>query len=127
MAARPDPKLYQLMADRVTDYAIFLLDTGGNIISWNAGALAIKQYSASEVIGRHFSIFYTGEDLARGWPAHELERAKTEGRFEDEGWRVRKDGAKFWANVIITAVRNASGQLVGFSKITRDLTERRGH
>jgi PAS domain S-box-containing protein len=125
MTARPDPQLYQLMADRVTDYAIFLLDPGGNIMSWNAGAAVIKQYSAAEVIGRHFSIFYTAEDTARDWPAHELELAAREGRFEDEGWRVRKDGSRFWANVVITALRDDDGQLLAYSKITRDLSERK--
>jgi PAS domain S-box-containing protein len=120
-----DPKLFQLMADRVTDYAIFLLDPQGNILSWNAGAAAIKQYNASEIIGRHFSIFYTSADIDRKWPEFELKRATTEGRFEDEGWRVRKDGSRFWANVIITALRDDQGTLLAFSKITRDLSERK--
>jgi PAS domain S-box-containing protein len=120
-----DSKLYQLMADRVTDYAIFLLDPRGNILSWNAGAAAIKQYHASEIIGRHFSIFYTPADIERKWPDFELERATMEGRFEDEGWRVRKDGSRFWANVVITALRDDNGTLLAFSKITRDLSERK--
>ena len=127
MSAHPDPKLYQLMADRVQDYAIFLLDTDGNIMSWNAGAANIKQYSAAEIIGRHFSIFYTPADIARNWPAFELKRAMTEGHFEDEGWRVKKDGSRFWANVIITALRDDNGTLLAYSKITRDLTERKKH
>ncbi|HEY4374874.1 MAG TPA: PAS domain S-box protein [Burkholderiales bacterium] len=125
MAQMPDPKLYQLMVDQVRDYAIFLLDAEGRIVSWNAGAASIKQYTAAEVMGRHFSIFYTPADIERDWPAQELRRATTEGRFEDEGWRLRKDGSRFWANVIITALRGEDGQLLGFSKITRDLSERR--
>jgi PAS domain S-box-containing protein len=125
MTAIPDPKLYELMTSRVVDYAIFLLDPEGNIMSWNAGAAIIKQYTAEEIIGRHFSIFYTPGDIERNWPAIELKRAKTEGRFEDSGWRVRKDGSRFWANVIITALRDDNGNLVAFSKITRDLTQRK--
>ena len=117
--------MFQLLAERVQDYAIFLLDTDGRILSWNAGAQIIKQYRPSEIIGQHFSIFYTPADIARDWPAYELQRARIEGRFEDEGWRVRKDGSRFWANVIITALRNEEGTLLAFSKITRDLTERK--
>src|SRR5712671_2428295 len=113
------------MAERATDYAIFLLDTGGHVISWNPGAERIKQYAAQEIIGQHFSVFYTAEDRARQWPQAELERALREGRLEDEGWRVRKDGSRFWANVVITALRDDDGKLLAFSKITRDLTERR--
>jgi PAS domain S-box-containing protein len=125
MTVAIDPRLYQLMADQVQDYAIFLLDVTGKIVSWNAGAATIKQYSAAEVIGRHFSVFYTPSDVERGWPDFELNRAKTEGRFEDEGWRVRKDGSRFWANVVITALRDHDGTLLAFSKITRDLTARK--
>jgi len=120
-----DPRMFQLLAERVRDYAIFLLDVDGRILSWNAGAQIIKQYRPREIIGQHFSIFYTPADIARDWPAFELQRARVEGRFEDEGWRVRKDGSRFWANVIITALRNEEGTLLAFSKITRDLTERR--
>ncbi len=116
-------RLFRLMVDRVQDYAIFVLDRDGHIRSWNAGAALIKGYSADEIIGRHFSTFYTPDDIARHWPEHELKLATTEGRFEDSGWRVRKDGTRFWANVIITALRDEKGQLLGFSKITRDLTE----
>src|ERR1700716_41112 len=123
--APPDPALFQLMASRVQDYAIFLLDTTGRITSWNAGAMRIKQYLPHEIIGRHFSIFYTPEDIARDWPAAELKRATMDGRYEDEGWRVRKDGSRFWANVVITALRDDQGRLLAFSKITRDLTDRR--
>ena len=129
MAAKPrpldDPKLFQLMAESVRDYAIFLLDPQGNIQSWNPGAERIKQYKAEEIIGRHFSTFYTPQDIARDWPATELKRATMEGRFEDEGWRVRKDGSRFWAHVVITALRDPKGKLLAFSKITRDLSDRR--
>src|SRR6185436_10195281 len=129
MAAKPrpldDPKLFQLMAESVRDYAIFLLDPQGNIQSWNPGAERIKQYKADEIIGRHFSTFYTPQDIARDWPATELKRATMEGRFEDEGWRVRKDGSRFWAHVVITALRDPGGKLLAFSKITRDLSDRR--
>jgi PAS domain S-box-containing protein len=109
----------------VRDYAIFLLDAQGNVRSWNAGAERIKGYRADEIIGRHFSTFYPKEAIDSGFPAHELTVAGKAGRFEDEGWRLRKDGSRFWANVVITALRNESGQVQGFLKITRDLTERR--
>jgi PAS domain S-box-containing protein len=122
---RPDPALFELMANSVTDYAIFLLDSRGHIASWNPGAVKIKGYTADEVVGRHFSTFYTAEDIAREWPDYELRQAVANGRFEDEGWRVRKDGTRFWANVIITALKDESGELLAFSKITRDLSERR--
>jgi PAS domain S-box-containing protein len=125
MLSSLDPRMFQLLADRVQDYAIFLLDLDGRIMSWNAGAERIKQYHASEIKGQHFSIFYTPADIARDWPAFELNRARREGRFEDEGWRVRKDGSRFWANVVITALRDDDGTLLAFSKITRDLTERK--
>jgi len=125
MAAAPSSDLFRLMAERVQDYAIFLLDPGGHIMSWNPGAEIIKQYTPAEIIGKHFSIFYTQSDIDRQWPAQELKRAMMEGRFEDEGWRVRKDGSRFWANVVITALRDDRGQLLAFSKITRDLTERK--
>ena len=119
--------LFRRLVDGVLDYAIFLLSPRGTIVSWNAGARRIKGYEASEAIGRHFSIFYTPEALATGWPDEELRRAAEDGRFEDEGWRVRKDGTRFWANVIITRISGADGRLLGFSKVTRDLTERREH
>jgi len=125
MTAIPKPELYKLMADRVLDYAIFLLDLEGKVCSWNAGAEAIKQYSAREIMGRHFSVFYTPADIARDWPNQELQRAMMEGRFEDEGWRVKKDGSRFWANVVITALRDDRGVLQAYSKITRDLTQRK--
>lgn len=120
-----DADLYRLLVHTVMDYGIFLLDPAGYVASWNDGARRIKGYSADEIIGRHFSTFYPPEDIASGKPAMELEVAEREGRFEDEGWRVRKDGSLFWANVVITALRNDSRELVGFAKVTRDLTERR--
>jgi PAS domain S-box-containing protein len=129
--ARPDPPIdaamFARMVAQVRDYALFVLDPAGRILSWNAGAQRIKGYAPEEIIGRHFSVFYTPEAVARRWPAEELRLATREGRFEDEGWRVRKDGSRFWANVVITALRDDDGGLLGFSKITRDLTERKLH
>ncbi|HZI43077.1 MAG TPA: PAS domain-containing sensor histidine kinase [Gemmatimonadaceae bacterium] len=119
------PALYGLLVESVVDYAIFALDTGGHVLSWNAGAVRMKGYTPDEIIGKHFSIFYPDEDVARGKTTWELEVAARDGRFEDEGWRVRKDGTRFWANVVITALRTPDGELVGFAKITRDLSERR--
>jgi len=118
-------RIYQLMVEAVRDYAIFMLDPNGYVASWNTGAERIKGYSAAEIIGQHFSVFYPQEAVETGHPQHELEIAVAEGRFEEEGWRVKKDGGKFWANVVITAVRDETGALVGFAKVTRDLTERR--
>lgn len=118
-------RIYQLMVDSVKDYAIFMLDPAGYIASWNQGAKRIKGYEADEIIGRHFSVFYTEDAVAINHPQHELEIAAKVGRFEEEGWRVRKDGSMFWANVVITAVRDEDGTLIGFAKVTRDLTERR--
>jgi PAS domain S-box-containing protein len=118
-------RVYQLMVESVRDYAIFMLDPAGYIASWNRGAERIKGYTANEIIGRHFSVFYPRADIDAGKPAHELEVAAAVGRFEDEGIRVRKDGTVFWANVIITAVRDTDKSLIGFVKVTRDLTERR--
>ncbi len=116
---------YKLLVEQVKDYAIFMLDEGGHVISWNEGARSIKGYSAEEIIGRHFSSFYPQEDIDNGKPEMELRVVREVGKFEDEGWRVRKDGTRFWANVIITAVYSEQKQLIGFSKVTRDLTERR--
>ena len=113
------------MVESAKDYAIFMLDPQGHVATWNAGAERIKGYAADEIIGQHFSTFYPQEALDRGWPAHELKVAAAEGRFEDEGWRVRKDGSQFWANVVITALKDERGDLLGFSKITRDLTARK--
>ena len=120
-----DPLLYQRMIEQARDYALFIIDPSGRIMSWNLGAERLKGYAPEEIIGRHFSIFYTREALEGGWPAHELQVATVEGRFEDEGWRVRKDGSRFWANVVISALRDDDGKLLGFSKIVRDLTDRR--
>jgi PAS domain S-box-containing protein len=117
-------ELYRLLIERVTDYAIFALDAGGHIVSWNPGAQRLKGYQAHEIIGKHFSSFYPEEDKRAGKPEWELEVAEDVGRVEDEGWRIRKDGTRFWANVVITALRDDDGRLVGFAKITRDLTER---
>jgi len=117
--------LYRLLVESVDDYAIFALDRNGYILSWNAGAQRFKGYTADEAIGKHFSIFYPQERVEEGFPEFELREAARVGRFEDEGWRIRKDGSRFWANVVITALYNPKGQLVGFGKVTRDLTERR--
>jgi len=115
---------FELLVDSVTDYALFMLDTSGHIKSWNSGAQRIKGYLASDIVGKDFSCFYTPEDRAAGVPQRGLATAAREGRFETEGWRVRKDGTRFWANVIIDAIRDR-GRLVGFAKVTRDITERR--
>src|SRR5687767_2613871 len=122
-----DPALYKILVQQARDYAVFLLDKEGRVMSWNLGAHRLKGYAAEEIIGRHFSTFYTREAVDSRWPQHELTVATSEGRFEDEGWRVRKDGSRFWANVVITALRDENGQLLGFSKITRDLTDRKLH
>ena len=122
-----DAALIALAVQQTRDYALFVLDPSGNVVTWNSGAQQIKGYRPEEIIGQHFSKFYTRESVDSGWPAHELKVATAEGRFEDEGWRVRKDGSRFWANVVITAIRDANGKLVGFSKVTRDLSERRKH
>jgi PAS domain S-box-containing protein len=122
---RDNPEAFRLLVEAVEDYAIFLLDDAGKVVSWNRGAQRIKRYAAHEIIGRHFSVFYLPEAIATGWPDKELTLAAREGRFEDEGWRVRKDGTTFWANVVITALRDPSGALTGYAKVTRDLTERR--
>jgi PAS domain S-box-containing protein len=116
---------YRRLVTSVRDYAIFMLDPAGHILSWNAGAQRLKGYTPEEIIGRHFSVFYSAEDRARDHPAHELEVAVREGRYEEEGWRLRKDGSRFWANVTITAIRDEEGALAGFAKVTRDLTERK--
>jgi len=116
---------FRLLVESVQDYAIFMLEVDGTVASWNNGAQRLKGWRADEIIGRSFTLFYTPEAVATGWPAEELVRAAESGRFEDEGWRVRKDGSRFWANVVITALRDQSGELRGFAKVTRDLTERR--
>ena len=116
---------YRSLVEQVTDYGIFMLDEKGRIISWNEGAKKIKGYTYEEVVGKYFSIFYPEEDIINGKPAYELKHAIAEGKYEEEGWRIRKDGSLFWANVVITAVYNTKGTLIGFSKVTRDLTERK--
>ena len=116
---------FRLLVEGVKDYAIFSLDSTGHVATWNAGAQRIKGYAADEIIGQHFSAFYPQEAIDRGWPEEELRRAAADGRIEDEGWRLRKDGSRFWANVVITALRDDTGALKGFAKVTRDLTEHR--
>jgi PAS domain S-box-containing protein len=114
----------RMMVGDVRDYAILMLDTQGKVATWNAGAERFKGYKADEIIGQHFSVFYVPDDVAAGKPARELEVAAADGRLEDEGWRVRKDGTRFWANVVITALRDSDGVLCGYGKITRDLSDR---
>jgi PAS domain S-box-containing protein len=124
-ALRHSEERFRLLVQSVRDYAILMLDAEGKIASWNEGAQQIKGYSADEILGRSFTLFYPPEAIADGFPQRELDVAARDGRFEDEGWRVRKDGSRFWANVVITALRNSDGRLVGFAKVTRDLTARR--
>ncbi|MDB5034681.1 MAG: hypothetical protein JWQ98_1922 [Chlorobi bacterium] len=124
---RNSEERFRLLVEGMKDYAIFMLDPEGYITTWNAGAQRIKGYTAAEAIGRHFSIFYPPQKIEEKWPQQELELARQEGRFEDEGWRLRKDGTRFWANVIITTLYNEQNELLGYSKITRDLTERKEH
>jgi PAS domain S-box-containing protein len=116
---------YRLLVDAVVDYAIYMLDPRGRVSSWNSGARRLKGYAAPEIIGEHFSRFYTEEDRASGLPQRGLASAEREGRFENEGWRVRQDGTRFWASVVIDAIRDDDGTLLGFAKVTRDVTERR--
>ena len=123
--ARHEAEQLRLLVEQTVDYAIFMLNPAGNIVTWNSGAARLKGYSAEEIIGQHFSKFYPQEAIDRAWPQHELTVAETAGRFEDEGWRIRKDGSQFWANVVITALRDQGGRLIGYSKITRDMTDRR--
>jgi PAS domain S-box-containing protein len=124
-ALRQSEERFRLLVEGVRDYAIFMLDATGHILSWNSGAQLIKGYAPHEIIGRHFSIFYPPEDIRDGKPEWELRIAEAEGRYEEEGWRLRKDGSRFWANVLITALFNAHGKLQGFGKVTRDMTERK--
>jgi PAS domain S-box-containing protein len=124
-ALRESEERFRLLVQSVQDYGIFMLDPQGRISSWNAGAERIKGYTAGEIIGRHFSAFYPPEDVAAGKPRRELEIAAEQGRLEDEGWRLRKDGTRFWANVVITALFDEQRRLRGFGKVTRDMTERR--
>ena len=116
---------FRLLVEHVQDYAIFMLGPQGHVLSWNVGAQKAKGYRADEIIGRHFSVFYPPEAIASGWPERELEIAVRDGRIEDEGWRLRKDGTRFWASVVITALYDQTGEHRGFAKVTRDLTDRR--
>ena len=123
-ALRQSEERFRLLVEAVQDYAIFMLDPDGKVSSWNAGAERIKGYKPHEILGKHFACFYPEEEVRNGKPHWELVIAAKEGRFEDEGWRVRKDGSTFWANVIITALRDPAGKLLGFAKVTRDISER---
>jgi len=123
--SREKDEQIHLLVDGVKDYAIFMLDPGGRVASWNQGAERIKGYSAHEIVGHHFSRFYPPEDVQNGKPERELQTAIAEGRYEEEGWRIRKDGSKFWGHVVITALRDGTGKLRGFSKITQDVTEQK--
>jgi len=118
-------ELFRLLVESVGDYAIFVLDPEGRVLTWNEGAKALKGYSREEIVGQHFSKFYPPEAVQSGWPTRELTLAAKEGRFSDEGWRVKKDGSSFWASVTITALRDPNGQLSGFAKVTQDLSERK--
>ena len=118
---------FVFLVDGVVDYAIFLLDPDGNVLTWNTDAQRIKGYQPHEIIGEHFSRFYPPEALARGLPDHEPVTARADGRFEDEGWRLRKDGSRFWGNVTFTALFDTDRKLSGFAKVTRDLTQRKAH
>ena len=120
---RRSEERFRLLVEGVAEYAIFMLDPNGQVATWNSGAERIKGYTASEIIGQHFSIFYPDEAKESGWPEHELQVAAEKGSFVDTGWRLRKDGTTFWANVTITALRDDTGQLLGYAKLTRDLTE----
>jgi PAS domain S-box-containing protein len=122
---RQSDEIFRLLVESVQDYAIFLLSPKGRILTWNTGAQRIKGYAAHEIIGQHFSRFHSREAVEGGWPDRELEIAERQGRFSDEGWRVRKDGTTFWASVVITALKGSDQELRGFSKVTRDLSERR--
>jgi PAS domain S-box-containing protein len=124
-ALRRSQELFRLLVESVTDYAIFMIDADGFVATWNAGAQRIKGYAAEEIIGKHFSVFYPEEDRNALEPQRALNTALRDGRFEKEGFRLRKDGTRFWANVVIDPVRNEQGELIGFTKITRDITERR--
>ena len=124
-ALRESEERFRLLVNNVRDYAILMLDPAGRVASWNQGAERIKGYKADEIVGRHFSCFYPPEEVKKGKPEHELQTALTAGRYEEEGWRIRKDGSRFWADVIITALTDATGKLRGFSKVTRDITERK--
>jgi PAS domain S-box-containing protein len=128
LLAQKEPQsseLFRLLVDSVKDYAIFVLDPEGHVLTWNQGAQALKGYAKEEIVGKHFSTFYLPEAVASDWPTRELALAEKEGRFSDEGWRVKKDGSAFWASVIITTLRDADGNVTGFAKVTQDMTQRR--
>src|SRR5438270_633173 len=116
---------FKLLVQSIVDYAIYMLDPNGVVTSWNAGAERIKGFQTEEIIGQHFSAFYTEEDRESGMPQRVLETARIEGKFEGEGWRVRKDGSRFWASVVLDAIHDSQGTLLGFAKVTRDMTEKR--
>src|SRR6266849_2863211 len=122
---RETPETFRLLVEGVQDYAIFMLDGAGRVSTWNSGAERIKGYRAEQIVGQHFSRFYPPEAIAEGKPARLLAIAARDGRVEDEGWRMRKDGTRFWADVILTALRDSEGAVIGFAKVTRDLTERK--
>ena len=119
------PEFYRLLVEQVKDYAIFMLDKDGYVMSWNEGARRIKGYEKSEIIGKHFSIFYPQQDRDSQKPQFELKKAQELGRYEEEGWRLRKDGSRFWANVVITPMRDGERGFVGFAKVTCDLTQQK--
>jgi len=125
-ALRESEERFRLLVESVQEYAIFHLDPLGHVVSWNSGAESLKGYGAEEVLGKHFSVFYPSEDVTSGKPERILAEAAQRGQCEDEGWRIRKDGSRFWANVVVTALRNAKGSLLGFAKVTRDMTDRHG-
>lgn len=125
LSAEAGQELLQILVDNIKEYAILTLDPTGRVNSWTPAAARLNGYQADEVIGKHFSVFYTKEDAEGGKCARELEVASREGRYEEEGWRVRKDGTRFWANVVLTALRDTQGNLKGFGKVTRDLTEKK--
>ncbi|MCC7531037.1 MAG: PAS domain-containing methyl-accepting chemotaxis protein [Candidatus Melainabacteria bacterium] len=124
-ASTLDDRIFRQLVDSIRDYEIILLDTGGQVMSWNEGARCLKGYSEEEILGRHFSCFYTQDDIAQGKPEMELKMALASGRIEDLGWRVRKDGSRFWANMILQPIRDQEGNLVGYAKMARDMTERK--
>src|SRR6185503_16539965 len=124
-ALKQSERQFRLLVNGVTDYAIFMLDAGGRVASWNNGARHLKGYTANEIIGQHFSRFYTEEDRAAGLPEKLLTIARTNGKVTSEGWRVRKDGVRFWASVVIDAIHGEKGEIIGYAKVTRDLTEQR--
>ena len=122
---RESERRFRLLVEAVTDYAIYMLDPAGRVVKWNPGAERLKGYTEAEIIGEHLSLFYTEEDRRNGVPAQIIASAVLNGKYEGEGWRVRKDGSRFWANVIIHAIRDPVGNLLGFAKVTRDMTEQR--